>query len=551
MHYKKVIAVVFASVFLALSFTSCANPYKKGVDYSDFPDDDIPIYDDAVVFSFEADGDEMELSYGTEDDVDDIADFYKDTFDDSDYIIVKEREEKDEYEVRGYIGDTYFEIEAEEAKRDEEEYFDAVVTIELEFGQEPEASDAQDADSIQAEADAEDTSESQEDEPEDDLAEPSPYVLLNNMEHTLVQCFEGEDSIYFSKLFLSSDNHIILIGGTAADEGNLTRIGSATYDTSLYDNAGNCSDALIAKLDFEGNIIWRQQFPTTNSGIYYYEISDNGDDTYTFAYMPGNDNSKILSVTVDIDGNIITQEETDDQFDYNYPRSYITVKSVSGGEKIKCEIVDDSIESDYPTLGVNKIDLGSNGYLFYTGVSKDSSVNDILPGFHAADYGLYAELIDTIYHTDKEYCDNYAYDLLVIKTDDEGYIDWHRFCGGSGGDGADFAAADSDGNYYFKGSTWSLDGDVPDWPRAITDSWTGEGSDKYPTSHDWYLILDADGNLIYSQCQSPPFDIISAERCFEMPGGKYMYFENDRFLPEGAGDWLYNYKSRINIYYAQ
>ncbi len=513
-----------------------------------------------MVFSFEADDDEMELSYGTEDDADDIADFYKDAFDDSDYIIVKEQEEKDEYEVRGYIGDTYFKIEAEEAKRDEEEYFDCVVTVELEFSKEPEASDAQDIEDSPTKADTEDTSDTQdileeEDSDQDDnIEKPNPYVLLNNMEHTLVKRFEGDDSISFDELFLSPENHIILVGGTAADKGEITRIGDAIFHTSIEDYSGNCSDALIAKLDFEGNIIWQQQFPTETSYLLYRGIADNKDGTYTFVYFFDEFNPP-TSVTVDSDGNIITQEEADEYSSENSPRSYITVKSVSEGDNIKCEIVDDSIESDYPTLGVNKIDLGSNGYLFYTGVFQDDSVNDILPGFHTADYGLYAEFIDISYYTDKEYCDKYAGDLLVIKTDVEGYIDWHRFCGGSGDDEASLAVAGSDGNYYFKGYTWSLDGDVPDWPRAITNGYmlTGavDGPDQEPTYHDWYLILDEYGNLIYSQCQSPPFEKIPAVRCFEMPGGKYVYFENEWILPEGEEDWLYNYKSRINIYLAE
>jgi predicted small secreted protein len=129
---KTYILKFISLVLVAMIMTSCVNTYKRGVDYSDFPDRDIPIYDDAVVYYFESDDEESELSYGTTDDIDDIVEFYQDEFDDSDYIITKEKEDKDEYEIEGYIGNTHFEIEAEEARRDEEKYFDYVVTISTE-----------------------------------------------------------------------------------------------------------------------------------------------------------------------------------------------------------------------------------------------------------------------------------------------------------------------------------------------------------------------------------------------------------------------------------
>ena len=112
---------------------SCTNSYKNGVDYSDFPDKDVPIYDDAVVFEFEVDENEFELSYGTTDDIDDIIEFYQDEFEDEDYNIIEEVADKDEYSVEGYIDDIYFEIEVEEATRDEGDYFDYIVTIDIEF----------------------------------------------------------------------------------------------------------------------------------------------------------------------------------------------------------------------------------------------------------------------------------------------------------------------------------------------------------------------------------------------------------------------------------
>ncbi len=127
---KKILCILFATVLVASLFAGCASAkYKKGVDYDDFPDREIPIYDDAIVYSYEYDEGEWEIEYGTEDDVDDVMDFYQDEFEDEDYTITDEKEAKDEYSVEGVIDEYEFEIEAEESRGDLEKYFDTVVTV--------------------------------------------------------------------------------------------------------------------------------------------------------------------------------------------------------------------------------------------------------------------------------------------------------------------------------------------------------------------------------------------------------------------------------------
>ncbi len=141
MKMKKTMVFIMAFL-LVLSTASCINTYKSGVEFPDFPEKDVPIYDDAVVFEYEGDDEESEIVYGTEDDVDDVMDFYKDEFEDEDYIIVDEKEDKDEYEVEGYIDDIHFEIQAEEASGEEKEYFDCIVTISVEIVDEDEVEEA-------------------------------------------------------------------------------------------------------------------------------------------------------------------------------------------------------------------------------------------------------------------------------------------------------------------------------------------------------------------------------------------------------------------------
>ena len=125
------VAVIYMMVMM---FSSCApSIYTRGVEHDDFPKKDIPIYDGAVVFSFEGDKDECEIEYGSEDEVKDIMEFYQEELGGDDYIIVRESDSyDDEYYVEGYIDDRYFEIEVEEAPRKYEEYFVSVVSISVE-----------------------------------------------------------------------------------------------------------------------------------------------------------------------------------------------------------------------------------------------------------------------------------------------------------------------------------------------------------------------------------------------------------------------------------
>ena len=117
-----------------IALTGCIpSIYKKGVEYSDFPDKDIPIYDDAVVFSFERDGEKSEIEYGSEDTVEDIMEFYKDEFDSDEYTVLKENDKyDDEYYVEGYTDDLYFEIDIEEASKSLEKYFATTVKMSVE-----------------------------------------------------------------------------------------------------------------------------------------------------------------------------------------------------------------------------------------------------------------------------------------------------------------------------------------------------------------------------------------------------------------------------------
>lgn len=120
---------------MAIALSGCIpSVFTKGVDFDNYPEKDLPIYDDAIVFEYEDDDDEVTIKYGTEDDVDDVTEFYQDYFEDEDIVLSDENEEDDEYSAEGFYEDFDFEIEVEEAKgENEEKVFSTVVEVTIEF----------------------------------------------------------------------------------------------------------------------------------------------------------------------------------------------------------------------------------------------------------------------------------------------------------------------------------------------------------------------------------------------------------------------------------
>lgn len=107
--------------------------FRVGVDYDDYPDRDLPLYDDAIVFDYEEDDDEVEIVFGTQDDVDDVMEFYQEYFTEESILILQEETKRDEYQVEGIIDDFLFSIEVEEADGKPARYFDTLVEVEIEY----------------------------------------------------------------------------------------------------------------------------------------------------------------------------------------------------------------------------------------------------------------------------------------------------------------------------------------------------------------------------------------------------------------------------------
>ncbi len=140
---KKILTyTLFASIMIvSLVFSGCETiqglfnkvpeQYTEGIKYDrDFPDDVFEIYDGAIVFESRKLFDEIILTLGTEDDIDDVIDFYRDFFEENEIGLIEESEEKDEYYASGIFEGYEFKIKIEEADGEYiEDLFESIIYI--------------------------------------------------------------------------------------------------------------------------------------------------------------------------------------------------------------------------------------------------------------------------------------------------------------------------------------------------------------------------------------------------------------------------------------
>ena len=142
---KKFIVLVALIMSFSLLFSGCAvltnildplpEEYVEGLRLSrDFPDDELELYDDAIVFDQEDDDEEISITYGVEDEIDDVIDFYEELFEDNELTIEDADEGKDDYYAKGSGDGFKFEVTVEEASgKYEERAFATVVEVNIEF----------------------------------------------------------------------------------------------------------------------------------------------------------------------------------------------------------------------------------------------------------------------------------------------------------------------------------------------------------------------------------------------------------------------------------
>ncbi len=142
MKKKIYISLFFAALLSSVAFfTGCGileniggKPpvnFTEGIDYTRaYEDDVLEIYDDAIVFDEFNAFDEAVLLCGSEDDFDDIVDFYKSFFEDNEITLSEEIEDRDEYYAAGVFEGFRFRVKIAEPDGEYiEDLFENIITL--------------------------------------------------------------------------------------------------------------------------------------------------------------------------------------------------------------------------------------------------------------------------------------------------------------------------------------------------------------------------------------------------------------------------------------
>lgn len=126
---KRVVSLLLILVLV----TGCIpKAYTDGVSTRGYPDDIIPMDRSMVAYEYEEDDGEHTLLAGTEDDIEDVIEYYQEYFEDEG-IYVEEDEGRKDYTAEGHYDGYDFEITIEEPSGDiEKKVFSTVISIVLE-----------------------------------------------------------------------------------------------------------------------------------------------------------------------------------------------------------------------------------------------------------------------------------------------------------------------------------------------------------------------------------------------------------------------------------
>lgn len=137
-----IIPIFIAIVLLFSSFLAGCDAIKRltyktpenfteGIKHDkDYEDDVLEIYDDSIVFDEFTAFKEIVLFCGSEDDFDDIVDFYKDFFEKNEITLLEEDEGRDEYYARGVFDGYEFKIKITEPDGEYvEDLFENIITL--------------------------------------------------------------------------------------------------------------------------------------------------------------------------------------------------------------------------------------------------------------------------------------------------------------------------------------------------------------------------------------------------------------------------------------
>ena len=102
----------------------------------DYPEDELPLYDDAFVYESDGDDESVTIRYASKDDIDDVVDFYKDLFENNSITLDKETDRSSRYTAEGLYSGFKFEVVISEAGDEYAGDFKTLVRVDIEFSTE-------------------------------------------------------------------------------------------------------------------------------------------------------------------------------------------------------------------------------------------------------------------------------------------------------------------------------------------------------------------------------------------------------------------------------
>jgi len=277
----------------------------------------------------------------------------------------------------------------------------------------------------------------------------------------------GSDWDYFSSIIEDNEGNYVAVGFT----------GSNDYD--ITDGNNGYADALIVKIDTEGNVIWDKTIGGSKSEHFDSIIEDSEGNYVAVGFTASNDYeitdgnngfSDALIVKFDTEGNVIWD------------------KTIGGSDTDSFSSIIEDNEGNYVAVGYtssNNLDIndGNNGSSDALIVKIDTEGNviwDKTIGGSSYD-GLNSIIEDSegnyvaVGHTSSNDLDitdgnNGSSDALIVKIDTEGNVIWDKTKGGSSYDELNLIIEDSEGNYVAVGLTISNDYDITDGNNGSSDA---------------------------------------------------------------------------------
>ncbi len=291
-------------------------------------------------------------------------------------------------------------------------------------------------------------------------------------------------------------------GGTSRDLGNniintddngyLIAASSKSTDGDITSNHGG-TDFWLLKIDSEGNIEWERTYGGSDDEI-FSDIKQLNDSHYLLLGSSRSSDGDVGSnyggkdywlVKTDLTGNLIWERNYGGSESDN--GASISIKDDGGyflGGSSKSSDGDVSKNLGLDDYWIISCDTAGN-ILWQR--SYGGSKNDVLKQIEWMEDGVL--LVGYSFSYDINVIDNHgSSDMWVVKTYNNGQINWSRSLGGSKTDGANAMAFSKDFGYYIAGFTSSDDGDVEENSGKI-DMWMLKLCEDFDIQENFYVCV--------------------------------------------------------------